>query len=143
MHAYKKYSEQVIVNAVIVHQTNISDTNGLPSVCKVFIIIWLGGPRQLYLPSISYSLYCTHTLYIEEVKHQDSGASVLYPYTGHNQGYIPGFRIASTVPIHCTMYLHKVIHPGSGAPVLYPHTVHKQGYISGFRGSSTVPIHCT
>ena len=31
LHLYKKYSEQVIVYAVIVHQTNISYTNGVPS----------------------------------------------------------------------------------------------------------------
>ena len=31
LHLYKKYSELVIVNAVIVHQTNISYTNGVLS----------------------------------------------------------------------------------------------------------------
>ena len=36
---YKKYSKKVIVYGVIVHQTNISYTNGVP-VCKACIIIW-------------------------------------------------------------------------------------------------------
>ena len=31
LHLYKKYSEQVNVYAAFVHQTNISDTNGVPS----------------------------------------------------------------------------------------------------------------
>ena len=56
LHLYKKYSEQVIVYAVNVHQTNISYSNEVP-VCKVCIIIWQGEPRQLYLPSIPYSLH--------------------------------------------------------------------------------------
>ena len=58
-----KYSEQVILYAVNVHHTNISYTNEVP-VCKASIIICQGEPRQLYLPSIPYSLiyiylYCT------------------------------------------------------------------------------------
>ena len=42
-----KYSEQVIVYAVI-DQTNISYSNGVPSAKPVLCtIIWQGGPRQL------------------------------------------------------------------------------------------------
>ena len=63
LHLYMKYSEYVIVyaRAVIVHQTNISYTNWVP-VCKACIITHMvGEPRQLYLPSIPYSLIDMHS----------------------------------------------------------------------------------
>ena len=50
-----------MVYAVIVHQTNISHFQ-CSNVCKAFIIILQGGPRQFYLPSIPYSLHMGVTI---------------------------------------------------------------------------------
>ena len=52
LHLYIKYSEKVIVYAVIVHQTNISYSNEVP-VCKACIIM-VG--RTASVISLFYSL---------------------------------------------------------------------------------------
>ena len=63
LYLYMKYSEKVVVYAVIVHQTNISYSNGVP-VCKDMVE---GEPRLFFpfyslLPGFVISLFFKSSL---------------------------------------------------------------------------------
>ena len=87
-----------------------SYSNGVP-VCKACTIIWQGEPRQVYLPSIPYSLakrhvawqhfkvktvYCKHIFGTAESLPIWSSNSVLLHLIHNFQSYL-GFRV------HCTV----------------------------------------